>query len=1101
MTAAELLAVLESLDVGIAEHEGQLRVNAAKGQLTADLKAAIAAHKTELLEILASASFESAPVTRVPRTGPLPVSFFQERLWVLSKFEPESTTYNMVACWPSTGPADIDRVQEAIRAIVERHEMLRARFQDDSGLPSVVLMPADAAPIELRDIRDRPVDDQRAAIDAAIYDAAHTPFDLSAGVPVRFTVFRAAGETLVTVLAVHHIAVDAWSLGLIGEEIAAAYRGAPLPAPAAVEYIDYAAWQRRLQDRRTITADLAWWKQNLAGIPSMSTLPADRPRSETAVGTSYAFELSAEISANVLEMVREEGATVYMALLAACAVLLHWYTGQDDLVIGCPMGVRERQEFENVVGPFVNVLALRLNLSNDPTFAELLKRARSAVLDAYSHRHVSFERLVEHLKPVRSLDHAPFFQVAVVHHPAGNGANMRIDSGGAVFDLTWFVREVGGRLMCTLEYRSDVYSAETIASIGSRLELILSAAVANRNRRLSELPLVAPDEARRVLVEFNATAAEIDAAPFAEQFQRQVLATPAATSVSFEGVACTYAELNERANRVAHHLRAQGIGPGLVVGLCMPRSPEMLATLIGIQKTGAAYLPLDPEFPLERLAFMLADSEARALATNGPPPAGLNVPPGVTVVDIAANRATIAAESAENLPGSATPDELAYLIYTSGSTGRPKGVRIQHHSLSNFLGAMRREPGLTAADTLAAVTTLSFDIAGLELYLPLVAGARIELIARSDAANGAALAERLDQSRATIMQATPATWRMLVEVGWRPPRGFRALCGGEALPRDLADALLDRVDELWNLYGPTETTIWSTAGRVTGGKGPISIGTPIANTRVYIVDKAGHPLPVGIPGEIWIGGTGVGAGYHGRRDLTSERFVADAFGVNPADKLYRTGDSGRWWPDGRLEHLGRLDDQVKVRGFRIELGEIEAVLSSHPEVAQATVVAREMGPGDVRLIAYVKYTAGEGLTASEVRRYLRRELPEYMIPSVVVALDTVPLTPNGKVDRAALPDPFGNLPRAAAVHVAPAAGAEQTLAEIWREVLSVDTISAEDNFFELGGHSLLSLRVVSAVEKRLGWRMDPRVLFFQSLRQVAADASTQGSGGLKGRGG
>lgn len=1091
MTAAELLAVLESLEVDIAAREGTLHVNAPKGQLNADLKAAIAAHKTELLELLAARSFESAPVTRVARTGQLPVSFFQERLWVLSKFEPRDTAYNLVTCWPSAGPADVVQVRKVIREIVRRHEMLRAHFQDDAGVPSIALMPAEAVSIELRDVRNSSLHEQKAAIDAAMQEAAHTPFDLASEVPVRFIIFHCAGDSIMTVLAAHHISVDAWSIGLIGQEIAAAYRAASLPALPQIEYIDFAAWQRRLQDRRSIGADLAWWKQQLAGIPAVSSLPPDGPRSSVPAGVSHSFAFSPELTAKVREMVREEGATVYMALLSACAVVLHWYTGQEDIVLGCPMGVRERPEFERIVGPFVNVLALRLGLADDPTFAELLMRARTAVLEAHSHRHVSFERLVEHLKPVRSLDHAPLFQVAVVHHSAGDDANERIDSGGALFDLTWFAREVDGRLMNTLEYRSDVYSAETITSVATRLGIVLSAAVANRDRRLSEMALVTTEESRLVVDEFNATDTRIDPAPFAEQFQRQVLATPAAAALSFEGTTLTYAELNRHANQVAHRLQSLGIGTGVIVGLCMARSLEMVATLIAIQKVGAAYLPLDPEFPLERLSFMLTDSVARALVTNGPAPAGLSVPPGATVVDIAADRVAIAAENAENLAAEIVPTGLAYLIYTSGSTGRPKGVRVQHGALSNFLGAMRRDPGMSPSDRLAAVTTLSFDIAGLELYLPLVVGACVELVGRNEAANGIALAKRLAQSQVTVMQATPATWRMLLESGWRPREGFRALCGGETLPRDLADALLERVAELWNLYGPTETTIWSTAGRVGTGRGAVSIGRPIANTRIYIVDKAGRPRPVGVPGEIWIGGAGVAAGYHGRRDLTAERFVADAFDRKSTGRVYRTGDFARWWPDGRVEHLGRIDDQVKIRGFRIELGEVEAVLSSHPAVVQATAVTREMGPGDLRLVAYVKYGTGEDLTASEVRRHLRRELPEYMIPSVIVALDTVPLTPSGKVDRAALPDPFGSTPRATAAHVTPTHGVEQALAEIWREILAIDTISAEDNFFELGGHSLLSLRVVAAVEKRLGWRMDPRVLFFHSLRQVAADAVTQ----------
>ena len=612
-------------------------------------------------------------------------------------------------------------------------------------------------------------------------------------------------------------------------------------------------------------------------IPPVSSFPADYPRSAVPVGASHAFRFSRELSAGIQAMVREEGATVYMALLGACAAMLHWYTGQEDVVIGSPMGLRERPEFESVVGPFVNVLALRLGMSDDPTFADLLTRARGAVLDAHAHRHVSFERLVEYLNPARSLDHAPVFQVAVVHHAPGAGDDRPISSGGALFDLSWFVHEADSEMKSVIEYRSDVYTRETIAGVAARLEAILSAAVADRHRRLSELPLVTSAELHRVLEEFNATGVELDAGPFARQFQRQVRTNPEARALSFEGMTLSYRELNARANRVARHLQSQGIGSGAVVGLCLPRSLQAVAALIGVHKSGAAYLPLDPDFPVQRLNFMIADSGARALVSNGPTPPGLDLPPFMKIVDLAVNAEAISAETAEDLDAGPAPTDLAYLIYTSGSTGRPKGVRVPHGALSNFLGAVRREPGMSPTDSLAAVTTLSFDIAALELYLPLLCGARIELIGRTEATNGKALAERLEASKCTLMQATPATWRMLTEAGWRPGPGFRALCGGEALTRELADALLARVDQLWNLYGPTETTVWSTAERVEAGVGPITIGRPLSNTRVYVMNRAGGPLPVGVPGEIWIGGAGVASGYHNRPELTSERFVPDLF--------------------------------------------------------------------------------------------------------------------------------------------------------------------------------------------------------------------------------
>ncbi len=479
---------------------------------------------------------------------------------------------------------------------------------------------------------------------------------------------------------------------------------------------------------------------------------------------------------------------------------------------------------------------------------------------------------------------------------------------------------------------------------------------------------------------------------------------------------------------------------------------------------------------------MLADSGAGVLVTNDDIAGRIAVPDGVAILDL---DRLAEARSADNPAGGAEPADTAYVIYTSGSTGRPKGVAVSHGAVMNFLWSMRQRPGLSASDTIAAVTTISFDIAVLELYLPLLMGARIELVPRETATDGAALALLLETSGATMLQATPATWRLLIEAGWRGGPGFRALCGGEPLPRDLADAILDRTGELWNLYGPTETTVWSAVDRVARDGAAISIGRPIANTAIHILDPAGETMPIGIPGEIHIGGLGVAKGYHRRPALTAERFMPDRFSDRPGARLYRTGDLGRWGADGKLYHLGRLDHQVKIRGFRIELGEVEAALAGNEAVLQAVVTAGEAQPGDLRLVAYIVYRDGEELTASDLRRQLRRQLPDFMIPSVVVSLDSMPLTPNGKIDRNALPDPFKATRRAALEHEPPAPGLEQKMAEIWRSILAVDAVSAEDNFFELGGHSLLSLRVAQAVEKETGYRMDPRALFFNTLRQVA----------------
>jgi amino acid adenylation domain-containing protein len=1099
LNARELLDRLDELGVELEAVDGRLRVSAARGALDDELKQAIGALKPELLALLADrrASTALEPTAGVDHGGLLPLSQFQERLWIIQQLEPANTTYLMAAAWRAPHGVPQEVLVAAIERVHARQLGLRTVFVEENGVPWGRRV--DVPPVQVHDLRHLPVGEQKHRLDADVQLAVHTPLDLAKEAPARFAVYTLGADVRVVLVAAHHIVVDAWSLQVLMAEIARELQPAPAavapPAPA-LQYADYAAWQRRTSDPRAMAAELDWWDNALKGAPQMSAFPADLPASDApARGGNLDFELDADLSAALRQWVHDEHATLYMALVAACAALLRVHTGQGDLLIGSPMGVRERPEFESLVGPFINLLVIRLQLDDDPSFTELLRRARNALLDAHAHRGASFESVVERVRPVRSFQHSPLFQVAVVQHNAPSQGDLAITSGGALHELTWFAREVGDHIACSLEYRSDLYSPGMVGRLATQLQTLLRSAVANPNGPISALPLLQPAEREQITLGFNATAVALDPAPFAQRLASQAARSPGRVAARCDGVSLSYGELDRRANQWARHLRGLGVKPGVLVGVCLDRSLEMLVALIAVHKSGGAYVPLDPGFPAERLAYMLEDSGAPVLITSGEAADAVQPPEGVHVLDLARDAAVLAALDGSDLDTVSGPGDPAYVIYTSGSTGRPKGVAVPQGALTNFLGSMLREPGLTQDDVMAAVTTISFDIAGLELYLPLMVGACVELVSRDTASDGVALAEQLEACGATVLQATPATWRLLLEADWRPARPFRAFCGGEPLPRDLADALLKRVHELWNLYGPTETTIWSTLERVEPSPAPVTIGRPIANTQVYVLDGAGSPVPIGVPGELWIGGAGVALGYHRRPELTAERFVADRFSDLPGARLYRTGDLARWDAQGRLQHLGRVDHQVKIRGFRIELGEIEAGLSAHPAVLQAVVMGREAGPADLRLVAYIVFKAGADLTASDVRRYLRRSLPDYMIPSVVAAVDTIPLTPNGKVDRAALPDPFRNAVQTTRHHVVPAPGAEQTMADIWREILQVDSIGAEDNFFELGGHSLLSLRVMNAVEKRLGWRMDVRTLFFQNLRQVVASAAAGNSPG------
>jgi amino acid adenylation domain-containing protein len=1320
LSAVVLLSQLRSLGVAIVVEEGRLRVNAARGQLTSELKSAIAAQKTELLALLAdNANDVSAAIARVDHSGPLPLSFFQERLWVLHRFEPESTAYNMVATWTSPGKVDSARMVEAIHALVRRHEMLRACFRDDDGVPAIILAGPGEVPIEVRDIRDRTPEAQHTAFLAAIDQAKHTPFDLRRKPPVRFLVFEVDGDRVATIVVGHHIAFDAWSFAILGRDITAAFDGATPAVPAeSVGYVEFAAWQRATLNDGTLRSELAWWQQKLGGCPKTSTLPAERPRSRAATGATRSCHFTRELSDELRALVREERATLYMALLSACAIVLRWYTGQDDLVLGSPMGLRERPEFESVIGPFVNLLVLRLDLSGDPTFAELLGRARGAVLDAHDHRQVPFEKLVEHLNPERAGDHSPLFQVAVVHQNAA-AEGVKIESGGSLFDLTWFVRDVDGELAGGLEYRSDIYSARTIDDVATRLETVLGRVVVNRHQRLSDLSLLRATEESRVNATAHALfkagtlfelpgaddlayfrgklgrvaaltlpadrsrtapregrrgrlAFEISWAAFAavERLARAEQATPfvvllsafevllyrhsgqtdvalgalppddeesattlplrvrftpdgsfvdllrsvraavtearaharvperleaaldddaelgKALAVTFamtpavegtaprraanphaelalhliagahdaqgeldydadlfdeatvrrlvahygtllEGVTASpkialvrvplmtrverdelvaaalqnlsgraphtpvivlfetrarlapeapaivddvaslsYDELDSAANALARRLLYSGAGPGMRVAVSLPRGPAVVVALLAVLKVRAAYVPLDPNYPPERSGYVLQDAEPAVLLTEESVLGRLPVPAGVTALSVQASE-IIAARAAP--PGGlppADPDAIAYVIYTSGSTGRPKGVEVPNRALTNFLASMQHTPGLTADDLLLSVTTISFDIAGLEIFLPLVTGARLRIVPRDIAVDGVRLAALLDGSGATVMQATPATWRVLVEGGWKGHRGLKVLCGGEAMPRHLAEELLERAGSVWNVYGPTETTIWSTVHRVQHADGPVPIGKPIDHTAVYVLDARGEPVPIGVPGEIYIGGEGVARGYANRPELTAERFLPDPFAGGDA-RMYRTGDAGRLTNDGTLQHLGRLDDQVKVRGHRIELGEIESVLRDHPGIMEAVVAARELAPGDIRLTGYYSERNG-AVSARELRELCQGRLPNEMVPTSWMRLASIPRTPNGKTDRNALPAPTPSADDGAAERVPPRTALEVELARIWEAVLGVPVPSVQDSFFDLGGHSLLATRVFARIEQVTG---------------------------------
>jgi amino acid adenylation domain-containing protein len=1012
-----------------------------------------------------------------------PLSWGQRAMWFLHELAPESAAYNIANAVRVVGELDVQALRQAFLALVDRHPSLRTTFSAPDGEPVQRVHARAAFELNVEDATSW----SEHELSERLVEEANSPFDLEDAPLLRVHLFRRSAEEHVLLLVVHHIVADFWSLAVLVRELEALYlaREGRVP-PLALQYTDYAYWQAQVLDGPPGERLWEYWRRQLGGRLPVLNLPTDRPRPAVSTyrGAARFIELDARRLQQLKALGQAHGATLYMVLLAAFQVLLHRYTGQDDILVGSPIAERERAELAGIVGYFVNPVVLRANLSGDLAFVEFLSQVRETVLEAFAHQEYPFELLVERLKPQRDVSRSPVFQAwfalqqAPISGHSGLNAfalgkpgarvpfgelwleSMAFEQGVAQFDLALTAAEVEGGLGLSLRYNSDLFEATTVERMLRHFDALLEGIAAEPGQRLAELPLLSADEIKQVLCEWNDTSMDYDReACLPELFESQVARVPEAVAAVFEDHRLTYRALNRRANKLARYLRSLGVSPGVRIGVCMERSLEMVVGLLGVLKAGGAYVPLDPAYPAERLCYVLEDSRALVLLTDGT--VDLQDP---RLADLPRCNLKEVGESIDREDETSpdvlvNPESLVYVIYTSGSTGRPKGVQIPHRALVNFLDSMRHEPGLAEQDVLLSVTTLSFDIAGLELFLPLTTGATLVLAGGDVVVDGRRLSALLIDCGATIMQATPSTWRLLLETGWASAGGLRVLCGGEAFPRDLANRLVEIAAAVWNMYGPTETTVWSTIYPVKAGERAVSIGRPIANTQVYLLDRHLNPVSVGMPGELYIGGDGLARGYFDRFGLTAEKFVPDPFGAEPGARMYRTGDLARFWPDGHIEFLGRIDHQVKIRGFRIEVGEVEAALGQHVAVQEAVVVARDAASTGKRLVAYVVPSRGLASTVSELRRFLGEKLPDYMVPSAFVMLEALPLTPNGKVDRRALPTVDGGRPDLEVAYTAPQAGLERRIAEVWQEVLQVEKVGAHDNVFELGGHSLLMARI------------------------------------------
>ncbi|WP_433040912.1 non-ribosomal peptide synthetase [Dactylosporangium sp. CS-033363] len=1006
--------------------------------------------------------------------APQPLSPSQARLWFNAQFENNPSIYHVPSVLRLTGPLDAAALLAALREVAERHEVLRSVIAPPGH---AIAVPADRIELSLVDIDE-------AELDAALRTEVSRPFALDREPPMRAALFRLGAEQHVLALTVHHIATDAWSHGLLFDELGALYaarlgQGAA-PAAPRLQYADITEWQ----STRTGDDHVGWWVERLAGLAPVLPLPVDRPYPAVAdwSGGYLPFELSPALAERIRETAREGNATAFMVVLAAWQALLSRLGGSEDVAVGVPESGRHHRATESVVGCFINTLVMRTDLSGDPTGRQLLDRVRETTLEAFAHATAPFERVVEAVAPERSTATTPIFQSMLYlletaqHDPVLPGVRTeRLDAplDFNKFDLSLSLQAEGAGYEGELHYRRDLFDRATVERWSRWLLALLDGMLAEPDRPLSQLDLLdGAERAELIALGTGPALPENAAATVLRAVLAQAAARPAAIAVDATGGTLSYGDLAAAAARIATALRAHGAGPGTPVGICLPRDRHLPAALLGVWQAGSAYVPLEPDHPAERLRYQLQDSGATvvlAAAETLDVARPLVEGTGAVLVDLADALAT---EPGELLaPG---PADLAYILYTSGSTGRPKGVELDHGALAAFVAANCDLVPVTPDDVMLGLTALSFDVAGFELWCGLGMGARLVLLERGVAVDGHLVAARIAESGVTVMTATPTTFRMLVAAGWRSPQ-VRGVAIGEALDPALARELTARLGECWNGYGPTETAVVSTMYRVTAPVGDtVPIGTPMAGEWVYVVDAAGRLALPGTIGELWIGGAGLARGYHGRPDLTEAAFVADP--VRPGERCYRTGDLVRLRNDGLLDFLGRRDHQVKVRGHRIELGEIESQLRAAPGIKEAVVTVADP-TGDAHLVGYVVPEPGSALETQALETLLRAALPDYMVPRRWMTLDALPVNASGKVDRTALPEPRDEVQQ----RVAPRTEAEQLVAEVWSGVLHRDELSVYDNFFALGGHSLSATLVVGRLRDALDFAVPVRLQFEQPV--------------------
>jgi amino acid adenylation domain-containing protein len=1113
MTLSALLETLTQASARLRRDGEELVITFGAVALDDSTLNALREHKPALLQFLDDQGGEwEAPSVRTEQHREL--SFGQQRLWFLDQLQPGSAAYNEEFCVRLVGKIDVTILERSLNEIVRRHDILRTTFGNVDGRPMLNVAESMRVPVHRHDLNNLPADErERIALELA-GALVLQPFDLAAGPLIRSSLIRLDEENHLLQVCMHHIVTDGWSMRVLAGELVALYRsfaarqGNTLPA-LAIQYADYAAWQNAQLKSELAQKQSRFWQQTMQGAPLLLNVPADRARPNVQAYAGAFVEVMADLplTATLRQFSRDHGVTLFMTVLAAWAALLARLSGQNDVVVGSPVANRGRPELEPLIGFIANALPLRIDLSGSPCAVELVQRVKAVLVAAHEHQDLPFDKIVEAANPPRTMSHSPLFQVMLNwQSDVTGGAELEgvtlhsvcTPYNIAKYDLTLRVVEEKHRLMMRLEYATALFDQGTIERYSRYFTRLLRAMVEDERTAVDRLLLLSETERQQLLYKWNATMADYaEDKRVHELFEAQAAMHPERIAVVDGNQKLSYADLNAQANRLAHHLREAGAVQDARVAICMERGADMVMVLLAILKSGAAYVPLDPAHPVERIAYMLADSGACIVVSHSRVNNSVRSMLQAATVPLVAVDTDVASWADE--PDTDRIEEgagrlahsLAYVIYTSGSTGRPKGVMVEHRGVVNLLQAMKNVVPIGMDDQVLALTTIAFDIAALEIYLPLICGAQVVLCGREETSDPNALGKLIDRHAITLMQATPATWRMLLEAGWAGNKRLHALCGGEPLPVELARRIAEKVGRLWNVYGPTETTIWSACMAFEPDASSVdqpyvSIGKPLANTQIYLLDPYGEPVPVGVTGEIHIAGAGVARSYLNRPALNAERFVANRF-LDSNSRMYRTGDLGRYLPNGNIEFLGRSDSQVKLRGFRVELGEIEACLASHPYVREAAVLAQGAGDEDKYLVAYYTASCVGKTEPAALRTHLVSMLPDYMVPAAYVPVDAMPLTPNGKLDRKALPMPddaaFGTRS-----HVPPLDDIETALARIWTSLLGKVRISRLDHFFEIGGHSLLAIRLISKIRDVFGVELQVTHVFERPILAEMAES-------------